>query len=157
VLNLRLSSMPVTLMFGMCLPSACSQILMDDFGNLTSNKLSQAMTTLLGSQLNPQLYFLPNDTSVSIFFRNVREYDSEWLGNSWQKAGLIVMGQIMLLWCGFILFNSIKGNDSALTIQRGYSDLLSKRMVESAEERDLLMFDGFRVLCLIWILTFGVA
>jgi peptidoglycan/LPS O-acetylase OafA/YrhL len=64
---------------------------------------------------------------------------------------------VMVSWCLLIIYASIFFKDSGLSLRNSVQDLLEKREVESTEARDLLMLDGLRVLCLIWILTFGVA
>lgn len=131
---------------------------MDELGYTTSEKLTNAVQSLLKTPLNPQLYFLPPDTEVETYFRKVDEFDNDyWLDQDYQKIGGIVMGLVMGLWCSFIIYSSIYNEDSQVTLQRSMNDLLKKRQVDSVEARDLLMFDGFRVLCLIWILSFGVA
>ena len=101
---------------------------------------------------------MPPDTEVQLYFRKVDEFDNEfWLDLNWQKIGGIVIGVSMAIWCGYVIYASICHKESKVTLQRSMDDLLRKREVDAFFAKDLIMFDGFRVLCLIWILTFGVA
>jgi hypothetical protein len=131
---------------------------MDSLGDNVSDTLTSTVQSLLQTNLNPELYFLPPDTEVELYFRKVDEFDDDyWLNLDWQKYGGIFMGIAMVVWCGYIVYASIYKAESKVTLQRSMSDLLRRRKVDAAETKDLIMFDGFRVLCLIWILTFGVA
>ena len=96
VLNFNVSSTPVALRFGLCLPSACTQADLQGVGAKLSASLTDGLQRLLASDLNPHVYVLPDDTSAGIWFRHVREWsDDYWLNEPYQKCGAIAVGLMM--------------------------------------------------------------
>jgi hypothetical protein len=53
IINLNVSSMPVKIRFGFCLPASCSQDDMDGFASNVTSWLSNLLQAVIHSKLNP--------------------------------------------------------------------------------------------------------
>ena len=108
-MNFNLSTTPVVLRLGLCLPIACTQNDFNQVGTVVSEKASGLVSNLLKTSLNPGLYFLPDDTSVELYFRKVEEYDEDdWLNIPYQRYGAGLMSGILIAIILTIIVASIK-------------------------------------------------
>jgi len=96
VMNFNVSSTPVALRFGLCLPSTCTQEDMNEVGVKLSNSLTNVIKSILASKLNPHIYFVPDWTTAEIYFRKTEEFAEDyWLNEPYQKFGAIGIGILM--------------------------------------------------------------
>ena len=108
VINLNVSSMPVKIRFGICLPSSCTQEDLYMVGNKTSAALSTALTAILDSKYNPHIQFIPDWTQAEIQVIQSSEYDNEyWLNQPYLQYGAIVMSCLLIIIFLTILYASL--------------------------------------------------
>ena len=62
ILNLNVSSMPVKIREGLCLPLECDQNILDIFATNITQALSKGMVKVLESKYNPNIQFIPEWT-----------------------------------------------------------------------------------------------
>eukprot|EP00347_Sterkiella_histriomuscorum_P011994 403370301 len=77
LLNLNVSSTPVIMRFGLCMPSACNQAQLDSVFSQVSESLTIGLQNLL-KVYNPGLYFLPGDVSIQVQIQKTEEYEQTW-------------------------------------------------------------------------------
>jgi len=78
-MNFNISTTPVALRFGLCLPDSCVQNEYDSAGNAVSQKLTNLIRKAV-SKFGIELYILPPDASAEIAFVSTNEWiQTEWL------------------------------------------------------------------------------
>lgn len=81
IINFNLSSTPVVLKFGACLPVECTQSQMDQLGSGVSSYLTSTVQSLLKTSINPHVYFVPDDVALELYFRKDEEFEKDYWFN----------------------------------------------------------------------------
>ena len=80
VVSLNVSTTPVFIRQGICLPSYCTQGMYNDFGTKISNRLTTVLRKLIDKFNLDRIYILPSDTAIEISFVDTSTVykKSEW-------------------------------------------------------------------------------